>query len=188
MPDESMEDMSEEGMADAGQRKKNKKGRKVAKKHNADVVQLVHLVHKLGTSEESKKDINLRQLYKHIATAFPEEVLKIMHRVLSWDRDPSEHGVYLYARAAFEKGQPNLAKKILQPLLKDGASDTTLLLGARILSRLKDHVEARELLDRIPAGSKLSKNVEQTRARMAGNMERAEAGTTHKGKKSEKST
>jgi thioredoxin-like negative regulator of GroEL len=133
-------------------------------KHNKAIIRLAELIHHLHTDEDREKALhNLENL---IEKEFSGEILPLMDRIARWDN--TGFGTFLYAKAALQKNQPKLARKILEPVLKGkDADERAILLGARISARLKEADEANELLKRIKPGSSLSKGVEEVKARLS---------------------
>jgi uncharacterized protein (DUF2225 family) len=124
------------------------------------IIRLAELIHKLHVEGDAQKA--LRNLFTFLQKECPNETLRVLRRVASWDQ--SSYSSFLYAKAAFENRQTKLAFKTLSPFLeKPDASDIVLLLGARISNRLGDKAAAEGFLARIPASSKLAKGVEQVR-------------------------
>ena len=131
--------------------------------HNKEILRLVELLHRVDTSEP--KEVALQNLVGHLTKHFPGDVLPVMDRLSRWDT--SGAAALFYARVALQKNQVKLAHKIVEPLLAaSGAPESTLLLGSRILVRTGDLQRARQLLDRIPAGSPLEKGIKDVEGKI----------------------
>jgi hypothetical protein len=138
-------------------------GRSAATKHDQKIVRLADLFIKLAENDDRKRA--LRNIFKFVQNEFPNESLPIMHRLSRWDQ--SGTAAFLYARAAFEIGQPKLAHKLILPQAeRSEAPDQVLLLAARTCLRLNDRAAAHKFLARISDSSKLSQGVSEVREKL----------------------